>query len=47
MAKKVQQNYKKRTKVKRRNRVRPLNMRKKMGPKSAFLGIRKKKRGQG
>ena len=36
-----------RTRVRRRNRPRPLNTRKKLGPKSSFIGSRKKCRGQG
>jgi hypothetical protein len=47
MAQKIQQNYSAKTKIRRRNNLRPLNIRKKLGPKSAFLGTRKKKRGQG
>ena len=35
------------TRTRRRGRPRPFNHRKNPGPRSAFRGLRKKKRGQG
>lgn len=47
MAKKIGITYEPRTKVKRRRRPRPLNVRKKLGPRSNYRGMKSKLRGQG
>lgn len=47
MAQKNTASYSKKSASSRRHRVRPLNYRKSLGPKSAFAGIKKRKRGQG
>jgi|MGYP003624975901 hypothetical protein len=47
MAQKAATSYIKKSTTRRRHRVRPLNHRKSLGPKSAFAGIKKRKRGQG
>jgi len=47
MAQKISQNYKIRTRVRRRNKPHPLNICKKLGPKSCHRGSQKKRRGQG
>ena len=47
MAQKVVSTYSKKTPTRRRKKVRPLNVRKSLGPKSAFAGINKRRRGQG
>ena len=41
MAQKISQNYKIRTRVRRRNKPHPLNICKKLGPKSCHRGITK------
>lgn len=48
MAKKMQNStYNPRTKVRRRNRARPLNHQKTVGKRSVFAGQKSSKRGQG
>jgi|TARA_R110002153_G_scaffold88369_2_gene217641 hypothetical protein len=47
MAQQKSHAYQTKTRVRRRNRPRPLNIRKTLGPRSAFAGSRKKRRGQG
>jgi len=47
MAKRAENNYTPRTKVKRRRKPRPFNHKKKVGKRSAFYGMKKKQRGQG
>ena len=47
MAKKITTTYSSKTKTRRRNKLRPFNGRKKLGPKSAWRGTKKRKRGQG
>jgi hypothetical protein len=47
MAKRAENNYTPRTKVKRRRKPRPFNHKKKIGKRSAFAGQKSKNRGQG
>jgi hypothetical protein len=47
MAQETATPYTKKSTTGRRHRVRPLNHRRSLGPKSAFSGIKKRKRGQG
>ena len=47
MAQKQTSTYTPRNKTKRRNKLRPLNVRKKLGPHSSFRGMKSKARGQG
>mgnify|MGYP000073410169 FL=1 len=44
---KVKESYTAKKRKKRGNKLRPLNMRKKLGPKSNVRGTQKRKRGQG
>ena len=47
MARKIQNVYSPRSKTKRRRRPRPFNHKKKVGKRSPFFNMKKKKRGQG
>jgi|TARA_R110002167_G_scaffold271571_1_gene478113 hypothetical protein len=44
---KIRQTYVSKKKKLRSNKLRPLNIRKTLGPKSGWRGMKKKKRGQG
>ena len=47
MAKKTTMNHEGRTRARRRNNAYPLNVRKKLGPRSCHRGSFKRRRGQG